>query len=193
MALSDVVAARVMGELHTLTTKIDDQNRIITNSTAAIKSAAELVKVNSDQAVKNATEATRQAQLASLAHFEASMATAVSRTLNDVAGAVATKSAAKWVIGGVACAGLLAVLAGGIGYMEGKDAGDAVGYAKARDEIAASSWANTPDGRLAYQLARVESIESLVRCNRPGWFTENGFCFVKQAKDGKIYGWRISQ
>jgi hypothetical protein len=189
MALTDEVAARVMGELHTLTKKIDEQSSQLLKSVAVTNYAASLIKENSELAVENAREATRLAQLESLAHFNKDMSKAVATTLTKVAGAVATKAAVKWIMVGVLLAGTFLVIAGVAGYNSGKDAGNAFGYAQARDEIAASAWANTPDGKMAYRLAKAGSLEYLVNCNRPGWQKENGVCYVFPLKDGKTYGW----
>lgn len=191
MALTDEVAARVMGELHTLTKKIDGQNTLVMQSAAVIKNASVQIKEDSNLAVENAREATRLAQQESLAHFESNMSISVAKTLNSVATAVATKSAVQWIIGGVLLAGALAVVAGWIGYSKGEDAGNAFGYAQARDEIAAAAWANTPDGKLAFKLAKSGSLEYLVNCSRPGWEKVNGVCYPNALKGEGVYGWHL--
>jgi hypothetical protein len=78
MALNDEIAARVMGELHALTNKIDEQNMQVISSAEVIKKAAELIKQNSDAAVLNAKETVNQAQLDSATRFERRMAGVVS-------------------------------------------------------------------------------------------------------------------
>ena len=191
MVLTDEIAAKVMGELHTLVKQIDDQKRQVVGSAGAIKEAANLIKKNSDDAVKTVKETTYQAQLVCAAEFEVRLAGSVAKTLNDVAGAVATKAAMQWVTAGVVVAGLLAVFSGGTGYLLGRDAGNAMGYAEAREESAAAAWANTPEGRAAYQLAKAGSIEKLARCTGPGWKVTDGFCYASAAKDGKVYGWKV--
>ncbi|MEO6321881.1 MAG: hypothetical protein ABIR56_14430, partial [Polaromonas sp.] len=158
---------------------------------SAIKTAADLIKTNSDAAVENVKETTYQTQLACAAQFEVRLAGSIAKTLNDVAGAVATKAAMRWVLAGVVAAGFLTVFAGWTGYSQGKDAGNSMGYATARQEIAAAAWANTQEGRIAYQLAKAGSIEELARCNRPGWKVTDGWCYVSEAKDRKIYGWKV--
>jgi hypothetical protein len=110
MKLSDEVAAHVLGEVHTLTSKIDEQISQVTQSAEVIKGAANLIKENSVLAVKSAKKAVELAQSESIAHFEANMSKAVAKTLNHVASAVATKSAVQWIMGGVILAGALAVV-----------------------------------------------------------------------------------
>ena len=118
--------------------------------------------------------------------------------------AAATEAAAKrqartlaaW-IGGAAFAGILA--AGAVGYLLGRssgwDAGQAAGYAKAADEKAAASWANSEDGRLAWAMDRSGSLVALAGCASPGWQTERRggrrVCYPRPAKDGSLYGWAL--
>ena len=191
MTLTDEIAAKVLGELYTLTKRIDEQQGIVITTADVVNGAADLIRTNTELAVNNARIATELAQLESLAHFNKDMSTAVATTLNEVAGAVATKAAVKWIMGGVLMAGALAAAAGWVGYNSGKDAGNAYGYAQARDEVAAMAWANTPDGKMAYRLAKAGSLEYLVNCNRPGWKIANGVCYVYPLKEGKTYGWHL--
>ncbi len=183
MSLSDEVAAKVLGEIYTLTKQIDEQQGIIITNTEVVKSAAEMIKQNSELAVTNARVTTELAQLENLAIFQQNMSVAVAQTLNDVAGAVATKSATRWVVGGIALAGVLSVFSGWIGYSKGKDAGNSFGYAQARNEIAAAAWANTPNGKLAYQLEK--------DCSRPGWKKINNVCFGYAPTNQGAYGWFV--
>ena len=191
MALTDEVAARMLGEIYTITTRIDDQNKLIIRTADDLKSAADLINRNSVLAVNNAQVAVKLAQEESLAIFEQDMFRAAAKALNHVAGAVATKSAARWVVGGVALAGILAIFSGWVGYSQGKDAGISFGYAQASNEIAAAAWANTPDGRLAYQLAKTGSLEYLAHCSRPGWKKEGNICYAYAPETGGIYGWYV--
>jgi hypothetical protein len=77
-------------------------------------------------------------------------------------------------------------------YIErvGRASGLVEGYAAARDETAAA-WANTPQGKAAYQLAQAGSIDTLTRCDLPGWRIEQGGRYPDQAPGGKLYGWRL--
>jgi len=74
-------------------------------------------------------------------------------------------------------------------YMEsvGRASGLVEGYAAARDETAAAAWANTPQGKAAYQLAQAGSIESLTRCDLPGWRIEKGACYPDKAPGRKLH------
>ncbi len=190
MALTDQIAAHVLGEVYELARKIDDQQVQVANSISSIHDAAELIQKNSTLAVKNARVATEYAQQESRARFEENMSVAVSKTLNKVARAVALESATRWFVAGVVLAVALTVASGWVAYSKGKDAGISHGYAQARDEVVAAAWANTSTGKLAYQLAKAGSLEELAHCSRPGWKESDGVCFAHPT-DGKIHGWRL--
>jgi hypothetical protein len=82
-----------------------------------------------------------------------------------------------------------------LGQSSGWDQGHAAGYVSARDETAAASWANTPNGQRALALDRLGSLSLVVACSEPGWRIEkqkNGrVCFAGGTPDGKISGWFI--
>lgn len=69
-----------------------------------------------------------------------------------------------------ACAAVLAILfAGGIGYVLGSDSGAKKGYAVARDEEAANSWATTSAGRFALELDKAGILDRMRTCNSEGF------------------------
>lgn len=186
MTLNDNVAQQIMGELDTLTKQIDEQGKRLTKVAADVNNAADQIKVNSDIAVKNASESSRQVQIETAARFQIELSRAVVKTLNEVAGAVATKAAMRWVIAGLLIAGVLTVVAGAVGYSKGQDTGMA-------ESLAAAAWANTPEGRLAFQLAEAGSITALATCDeKRGWKLEKNICHPVSTPAG-IYGWRIKK
>ena len=132
---------------------------------------------------------------ASAESAKADLATAVASAAQKVAADVATKGMLQWAAGCIAAAFLCFGAFGWSMHIIGKDsgyqAGYGAGYAEAKDEKAAASWANTPEGKLAYKLAQAGSISVLAKCNRPGWTKEDGVCYVQPAENGKIYGWRV--
>lgn len=76
----------------------------------------------------------------------------------------------------------------------GVDSGFGIGYNQAKDEVAAAVWANTPEGLVAYKLARAVGGEAnllhLLQCDKPGWKREKYICYPLAAKDG-TYGWQL--
>ena len=106
------------------------------------------------------------------------------------------RSSLLWA--GLGALGVLLVASGlafYLGHSSGWDQGQAAGYASARDETAAASWANTPNGQRALALDRLGSLNLVVSCSRPGWRIENQkngrVCFAGNTPDGKVSGWFI--
>src|SRR3546814_6735581 len=93
---------------------------------------------------------------------------------------------------------LLVPIAGGYGYYLGNGAGEAQGYARARDETAAASWANTTNGKLARRIdqASEQTIPAIAACPKDhGWKREKRdgayWCFGANP-DAKSYtGWLL--
>jgi hypothetical protein len=77
----------------------------------------------------------------------------------------------RWWNGALAGFALLVPVALGYGYHLGNGAGEASGYARARDEVAAASWANTVNGKLARQLDQTSTstIPLIANCSGKGW------------------------
>lgn len=73
------------------------------------------------------------------------------------------------------------------GFKDGEDAG----YKRSYDEKAAASWANTPEGRLSYTFSRTSQYSNLIKCDLPGWFIKDGFCYPNKAENGALYGWQL--
>jgi hypothetical protein len=125
------------------------------------------------------------------------LARAVSATARDVARLSVARHAAIWI---AACAISCCIAFSAFGWYIHEDA-YAAGYARgygnayldAKDEKAASSWANTPQGKAAYRLAQAGSIDSLVKCNQPGWKIEQGSCYVHRIAASPGSGFRVSE
>ena len=132
---------------------------------------------------------------ASLAEAKAELAKAVSEVAVKVAHNTSAKQRFQWAFGCIAVAFLSLSLVGWYAHSSGDDsgykAGYGAGYIEAKDEKAAASWANTPQGRSAYRLAQFNLLDSFLMCDKPGWSVEKGFCYVKVTEDGKIHGWKL--
>src|SRR3546814_20196409 len=81
----------------------------------------------------------------------------------------------RWWNGSLAGFALLVPVALGYGYDLGNGAGNASGYARARDEVAAASWAHTVNGKLARRIdqASEQTIPAIAACPKDhGWKRE---------------------
>ena len=132
---------------------------------------------------------------ASIGAAKADLARAVAATANKVAHEVAVQERVQWV---TVCAVTITLCLMGVtwfahrqGHRAGFSRGYGLGLQEAQDEKAAAAWANTPEGQLAYRLAKKGSLPRLTQCNQPGWSREDGVCFVRAAPDGHVYGWYL--
>ncbi len=104
----------------------------------------------------------------------------------------------RWWNGALAVFALLVPFSLGYGYHLGNGAGEASGYARARDEVAAASWANTANGKLARRIdqASEQTIPAIGTCPKDhGWKREKRdgayWCFGANP-DRKTYnGWLL--
>jgi hypothetical protein len=96
-----------------------------------------------------------------------------------------------------AIGGAVAILVAGVGgYIVGRNAGAANGYAIARDEVAAVSWANTANGVFARQLDRDGSLQQIRDCSGQQWRIQKvkgrRVCFAGDAPPGQsLQGWYV--
>ena len=100
--------------------------------------------------------------------------------------------------GAILAIALLIPVAFGYGYRLGDNAGIASGYASARDEVAAASWANTPNGKLAREIdqASADTIPDIAACPKGnGWHSEKRkgqrYCFAMNTDRKSITGWAM--
>lgn len=152
-----------------------------------IQQAAEETLLQFQQSANSVLAASKESAKADLAK-------AVSAAARDVARLTAARQTTRSI---TVCLLACCVVIGALGYYLHRDAynaGYATGYgqacSEAKDEKAAAAWANTPQGKAAYRLAQYGAIDSLIKCNQPGWKIEKGICYVHPAVDGSIYGWR---
>lgn len=141
------------------------------------------------------THAEAQGQAATKALQAAQTALAASQNALQ-ASKTEIRSSLLWT-GLAALSGLLlaSVLAFYAGQSSGWDQGHAAGYATARSETDAASWANTPNGQRAYALDRLGSLNKLAACSETGWRIEKRkegrACFADKQADGALNGWLI--
>ena len=123
------------------------------------------------------------------------LAEAVRQSAVKVAKDAAGAAIAKWVSIGV---GVIVVAVLSVGWVEssrGEARGRAVGDKAATQAcgalVASSSWANTPDGQLAFQLAKVGSLGDVARCSGWGMVPRDGWCVVQPEHGKALARWRL--
>jgi hypothetical protein len=141
-------------------------------------------KVTADATVKASAEAAK-----------ADLAQAVAAAAQEVAHNTSAKQMWQWAAGCIAvaflCVGVFGWYMHSSAYKAGFNSGWGVGYSQARDEKAAASWANTPEGKLAYRFAQSGELERLERCIGKGWKVEKGICYPYPVPNEGTYGWAL--
>lgn len=108
---------------------------------------------------------------------KADMANAVAMVAKDVASEVSKKQMWQWATGCIAVSLICLGLVGWSMHESGKKTGYSMGYQEAKDERSAAAWANTPEGRMAYKLAKFGDLYRLAKCQSHGWEIKKGFCY----------------
>jgi hypothetical protein len=143
------------------------------------------------EVVENAKSAAEAALKAASARAEADLARSVAETARKIADKRASTKRWQWISVSLAI-GLVALTSVEIlSQRSGRAAGYGDGYQAARDERAADAWANTPEGQLAYRLAKAGTIRMLASCSGRGWTVKDGYCYP-HPENGSVYGWRLS-
>jgi hypothetical protein len=103
----------------------------------------------------------------------------------------------KWisVATAVICVAFVTLTVGA--YRRGEEAGFTGGTndARARYEsaAAAASWANTPEGEIAFGLAKAGSLRELAACSAHGLAKRDGWCGVMTERGKVMYRWRLAR
>jgi ElaB/YqjD/DUF883 family membrane-anchored ribosome-binding protein len=192
--LSDKVAQEIMGEIDTVTKRIDKQIEQINNLEPRIFKSLEQISQVTNNVLNQTRKVADQVILQSVNESHAKLADAIKTTAVKVADATAQRSAARWVSIAVSVSIGSLLLIGFTAYFVGKKTGEKIGYARTVDEKIAVAWSNTPNGILAKKLSDAGSIKHLTECDQPGWTItkkENGkYCYPDPSTEG-LYGWRI--
>ncbi len=152
-------------------------------SVAVTAATAAEVKAAREKAALEITKAQEAAKVAMAQALEKSMSAAVERAIDQIAQSTYVQAlkiqARKWgLIGAVAAAVLVMLLAGGIGWeawIKGEEAGQSF---------------------RAVSLAEIhQDLKQYFACSIPGWQirTKEGkkYCYPIPLKNGGVYGWRI--
>lgn len=149
------------------------------------------IEVAAKTAVRETQETTRRvaATAAQLAHSD--LVEQLGKAVNQVASDAAKKQQWKALAIGIGAASISLLITGWMAFDQGKEAGYGAAIKVARNESAAATWANTPEGQLAYRLALVGSLQQVARCSAPGWKVKNGACLPYPDADGSLHGWAL--
>lgn len=149
------------------------------------------IEVAAKTAVRETQETTRRvaATAAQLAHSD--LVEQLGKAVNQVASDTAKKQQWKALAIGIGAASISLLMTGWMAFDQGKEAGYGAAIKVARNESAAATWANTPEGQLAYRLALVGSLQQVARCSAPGWKVKNGACLPYPDADGSLHGWAL--
>jgi hypothetical protein len=143
---------------------------------------------------ENARAAADAELKAAAGRTRAELAKSVAQTAHDIAGRGASAARSQWfLMSFVFAAALFVAVAVGMfrqGVSSGVASGRLDGYSMARDEKAAAAWANTPEGQLGYEFARVGSLRELATCAGKILVRKGDACFVKVGKDS-AFGWKL--
>jgi hypothetical protein len=148
------------------------------------------------QAVTKAVRATAEAE-ARAVHEQTKRALAEAVRQSAVAAAknVARGTVAKWVSIGVGVIVVALVLVGWSEAVRGRREGQAVGERVAVKAcgslVEASSWVNTPEGRLAYELAKVGGLGEVGWCSGRGMVPRDGWCTVPSERGKPLARWPL--
>lgn len=140
----------------------------------AAKAAIDQVEASAAAAAKTAAADSHRELCKAVAKTSVQAARAATGAQLLRAGAVALVAAAVLVFG-----------TGWWSYRRGAaEAGGGAG------EDPRSAWAHSPEGQLAYELARAGSLRLVARCEAAGWEVRDGMCFPQPLRD-QVTGWRI--
>lgn len=185
------------------------EETINTVTTVTIGKLLSAINESVSQAVKDInkagsdlTTAAGDAREETISDWRAAVVTTVGAELS-ARSIIDTEAAKRRTIRAAALAGgLVAILIAGAGYglnqigwQDGKQYGVGKTLAQVHDQKIRASWANTPDGQLAYRLYQGGYIPELATCNAPGWKIETRsfgpVCLPVPVKDGTVYGWSL--
>jgi hypothetical protein len=148
------------------------------------------------EAARDVTKDVRETALAqaraAAAETTKALAHAVAAAATASAKKVAGSQMLKWAMGcfcaAMGCISTIGWWAHGKGQREGYSVGYQAARDKYEDAAAIASWANTPEGQLAYGFAKAGSLRELATCSGHGWVERDGVCYP----GSKTHGWRLS-
>lgn len=147
------------------------------------------------ESVKEVTKTARETALAQARAATAETTKVLAHAVAEAATASAMRAAGaqrlKWMVGCVIAVSVCLTTIGWWTQSRGERTGYAIGYGAARERYESSaamaSWASTPEGQLAYELARAGSVRELATRSGHRWFERDGACYAGP----RTHGWRL--
>jgi hypothetical protein len=147
------------------------------------------------EAARDVTKDIRQTAAAQARAAVADTTKALAHAVAEAATASAKRATGtqmlKWAMGcflaAVVCISTIGRWANGKGQREGYAIGREAARERYENAAAMASWANTPEGQLAYELVKAGSLRELATCSGHGWVEREGVCYPSS----KTHGWRL--
>jgi hypothetical protein len=132
---------------------------------------------------------------AAMAKTEETLTKAVVKASVEAANNTATQKAKVEVLRWRTVAGMVAAVLLAATFWYGHSTGEKTGYAAAiqaaTDQKAAASWAATPQGELAFKLAKSGVLDGLAKCTLgKSWEIKKGACYPYPGEKG-VTGWYL--
>jgi hypothetical protein len=154
-----------------------------------------LIASAAKETLTNLRDAAKAQAAAAGAETQKALATAVQQVALETSLQTAATQLWKWVVIGASVLCLALIATGAWCFAHGEQKGFANGVVSAdqrcRNEAAAASWANTPEGELAYGLATAGSLHQVATCKGDGWELRDGICYPRPDPKGRVTGWRV--
>lgn len=126
--------------------------------------------------------------LAAHSRAEAALSEKVAKAAQDIANHTARKQQWQWIGVGLVVATVAVVVASWLSFAKGVQTGRA-------ESNAVGTWADTADGRLAYQLWQAGDLRHVAKCDSDGWRRERIEgelrCVPDEVSPGRVMTWRI--
>ncbi len=155
----------------------------------------ELIRKSASDTLETARAAADAELRAAAARAEASLAQTVAQSALDIAGRAASTNRLQWIFWSVAASAVMFLLIAAWSYRGGWASGEAAGltqaYETVRHKEAAAAWANTPEGQVAYGLAKAGDIRALATCSARSWVRKGNVCYPRAEKGST--GWRLAE
>ncbi len=149
------------------------------------------------ETAREVTRTVRETALAEAQSAAAQTKKALAEAVREAAVASAKRAAGaqlwKWVSIAATTATMSIGITGWWQFGRGERAGIATGWTSATKQCAsaavAASWANTPEGQLAYAFAKAGGLGEVARCAGRGMVARDGWCAVLSERGRAIARW----